>query len=92
MTTSPYAVTDSATMLRRNLRHMRRYPSITLMLIGMPVVFLLLFVYVLGGTLGAGPGRAGRRPGAYLSYVIPGILLMTVAARPRAPPSRWPWT
>ena len=47
---------DSATMLRRNLRHMRRYPSLTLLLVGMPVIFLLLFVYVFGGTLGAGLG------------------------------------
>ena len=43
-------------MLRRNLRHMQRYPSMTLLLVGMPVVFLLLFVYVFGGTLGAGLG------------------------------------
>ncbi len=50
---------DSATMLRRNLKHMLRYPSMTLMLVGMPIVFLLLFVYVFGGTLGAGLG--GRR-------------------------------
>src|SRR5437764_1332386 len=41
---------DSATMLRRNLKRMLRYPSMTLMLVGMPVIFLLLFVYVLGGT------------------------------------------
>ncbi len=33
---------------------MQRYPSMTLMLIGLPVVLLLLFVYVFGGTLGAG--------------------------------------
>ena len=41
---------------------MQRYPSMTLMIIGMPVVFLLLFVYVFGGTLGAGLGVTGRRP------------------------------
>jgi ABC-2 type transport system permease protein len=63
---------DSRTMLRRNLRHMIRYPSLTLLLVGMPVVFLLLFVYVLGGTLG---GRA-----EYVDYVVPGIILITVAA------------
>lgn len=45
---------DSATMLRRNLRHMQRYPSMTVTLIGMPIVFLLLFVYVFGGTLAPG--------------------------------------
>ena len=43
-------------MLRRNLKRMLRYPSMTLMLVGMPIVFLLLFVYVFGGTLGAGLG------------------------------------
>ena len=53
MSTLSYAVTDSATMLRRQLRHMLRYPSMTLMLAGLPIVLLLLFVYVFGGTLGA---------------------------------------
>ncbi len=47
-------LTDSATMLRRSLKHQLRYPSMTLILIGLPVVFLLLFVYVFGGQLGAG--------------------------------------
>ena len=76
---------DSATMLRRNLRRMLRYPSMTVMLVGMPVVFLLLFVYVLGGTLGAGlggpvhSGAAGGRA-AYANYVAPAIILMTVTA------------
>ena len=37
MTTMTYTVRDSATMLRRNLLHMRRYPSMTLMLAGMPL-------------------------------------------------------
>ena len=49
-------------MLRRNLRRMRRYPSLTFFIAGIPVVFLLLFVFVLGGTLGAGLGGVGRRP------------------------------
>ncbi len=79
MNTLTYALTDSATMVRRQLTHMRRYPSLTLQLIGMPVVFLLLFVYVFGGTLGNGLGGSGGR-GAYLDYVTPGILLMAVAA------------
>jgi ABC-2 type transport system permease protein len=56
----------------------------TLMLVGMPIVFLLLFVYVFGGQLGAGLtdvgpiARGGRQ--AYLDYLTPGILLITVAA------------
>jgi ABC-2 type transport system permease protein len=70
---------DSMTMLRRNLRHMQRYMGLTLMLIGMPVVFLLMFVYVFGGTMGAGLGVAGGRAD-YLDYVVPGIFLMTLAS------------
>ncbi|MDN3351813.1 ABC transporter permease [Actinomadura sp. DC4] len=76
MSSLPYAARDSATMLRRNLRHMLRYPSMTLFLVGIPVVFLLLFVYVFGGTLGAGIG-GGRAE--YVDYVTPGIVLMCVA-------------
>ena len=78
MTTLGLAVRDSSTMLRRNLLHMRRYPSMTLMLIGLPVIFLLLFVYVFGGTLGAGLGPSGGRA-QYANYLTPGILLITVA-------------
>lgn len=83
MTATPsYALTDSATMLRRNLRHQLRYPSLTLMLAGMPILFLLLFVYVFGGQLGAGLGPGGAHPDrhAYLTYIVPGILIMTVAS------------
>ena len=58
---------------------MARYPSLTLMLIGMPIVFLLLFVYVFGGTMGAGlPGGDSRAD--YLAYITPTILIMTVAS------------
>src|SRR5215510_11961437 len=84
MSSLAYTVTDSMTMLRRNLRRLQRYPSLTLMLVGMPIVFLLLFVYVFGGQLGHGldtslAGGHGGRAG-YLNYVTPGILLMTIAA------------
>ena len=79
MSTMTYAVLDSTTMLRRNLKHMQRYPSLTLMLIGQPVLFLLLFVYVFGGTMGAGlPGGEGRAD--YLDYISPAILIITVAS------------
>jgi ABC-2 type transport system permease protein len=78
------AFSDSRTMLRRDIRRLVRYPSMTLMLVGLPIVFLLLFVYVFGGQLGAGLGStlAGGHTGrsGYLNYVTPGILLMTVAA------------
>ncbi|CUU58796.1 ABC-2 type transport system permease protein [Parafrankia irregularis] len=86
-----YAVRDSATMLRRNLLHIRRYPSLSIMLVAQPIVFLLMFVYVFGGTLGAGlpgqegvtgaVGRAGTGDrGDYLEFITPGILFMTVTS------------
>jgi len=79
MSTITYATRDSATMLRRNLKHLLRYPSLTVTIVGMPVVFLLLFVYVFGGTMGAGlPGGTGRAD--YLHYITPTILVMTVAS------------
>ena len=80
--TPTYTVRDSMTMLRRNLRHIRRYPTLSIMLVAQPLVLLLLFVYVFGATLGAGlPGHAGGgNRGDYLVFITPGILLMTVAS------------
>ena len=43
----------------------------------MPVVFLLLFVYVFGGTLGNGITIGGGR-GAYINFLTPGMLVFTV--------------
>lgn len=77
-----YTVRDSVTMLRRNLLHIRRYPSLSIMLVAQPILFLLLFVYVFGGTLGAGlPGQEGVGDRSdYLVFITPGILIMTVAS------------
>ncbi|MFD0396993.1 ABC transporter permease [Kitasatospora sp. NPDC127121] len=70
-----YAVSDSLTMLRRNLKHALRYPSLTFAVVIMPVMMLLLFNYAYGGALGAGIGG-----GSYIDYVTPGILLMAAAS------------
>jgi ABC-2 type transport system permease protein len=84
MTTLASTWSDSATMTRRNVRRLLRYPSMTVLLVGLPVVFLLLFVYVFGDQLshGLGGALAGGHAGrdGYLNYVAPGILLLTVAA------------
>ncbi len=80
MSTLAFALTDSMTMLRRQLRHMQRYVGLTLMLVGMPVVVLLLFAYVFGGTLGAGLGDATGGRADYINYVVPGIIIMAVAS------------
>ena len=79
MSTVTYAVSDSMIMLRRNIRHMSRYPELTLMLVGLPVIFLLLFVYVFGGTLGAGLSSASGGRREYVNYVVPGIIVMAIA-------------
>ena len=97
-----YVLTDSATMLRRSLRRMRRYPSLTFFIAGIPVVLLLLFVFVFGGTLGAGlggacPAACARRRGAargrdaYVAYVAARDPADDRRRRRRAPrsPSRW---
>jgi len=80
MSTMTYAVRDSATMLRRNLRRSIRYPVSTAVGIGIPLVLLLLFVFVFGSTLGTGLGAdAGGGRGVYLDYVTPGIVLIAIA-------------
>jgi ABC-2 type transport system permease protein len=77
MSTLSYAISDTATLTRRAVKHIFRYWSMTMLLVMMPVIFLLLFVYVFGGTIGAGLG-GGRD--TYINYVVPGIILMTIAA------------
>jgi ABC-2 type transport system permease protein len=79
MSTLSYAFSDSMTMLRRNLRRTLRYPVSAAATVGMPIVFLLLFVYVFGDTMGAGlAGVSGGRD-EYLDYVTPAIILVAVA-------------
>ncbi|WP_018654289.1 ABC transporter permease [Actinomadura flavalba] len=78
MTTPTLALRDSSTMVRRQLKRLVRYPSMTIQLIVTPVVLLLLFVYVLGGTLGTGLGGGTGGRSAYVNYVVPGILLLAV--------------
>jgi ABC-2 type transport system permease protein len=78
MNAFPIYLADSATMLRRNVVHMRRYPMF-FFIAGIPIVLLLLFVFVFGGTLGAGLGGLSGGRAEYVAYVTPGILLITLA-------------
>jgi len=82
MSALAYTLSDSLTMSRRNLVHAIRYPIIAY-LIALPVIFLLLFVYVLGGTLGAGLPAGDTE--SYLQYVVPGVLLLSVAGGATGP-------
>jgi ABC-2 type transport system permease protein len=78
MTSLALTVTDSATMLRRNLKRAVRYPGLTVIVAAMPIVFLLLFVFVFGGTLGAGLGAPAGGRAEYVAYVVPGILILAI--------------
>ncbi len=80
MSTFTLAVRDSSTMLRRNLLHARRYPSMTLNLLLTPVMLLLLFVYVFGDTMSAGLAGGAPDRDVYIAYVVPGLLLMTIGS------------
>ncbi|MFJ3223294.1 ABC transporter permease [Streptomyces sp. NPDC086783] len=79
MSSLSLAVRDSNTMLRRNLLHARRYPSLTLNLLLTPVMLLLLFVYIFGDAMSAGLGGGADRSD-YIAYLVPGVLLMTIGS------------
>jgi len=74
-----FAAQDSATMLGREIKHSIRLVRLLIVsAIVVPVVMLLLFDYILGGTIGHGLGDAAR--GApYVDFLVPGILIMAVA-------------
>jgi ABC-2 type transport system permease protein len=75
MSTLALAARDSATMLRRDVRHALRFPMMTISGMSVPVLFLLLFAGVFGHALSAGLGSA---PGhSYIDFLAPGILVMT---------------
>src|SRR6476660_1226307 len=73
---SAYALSDAATMFGRDMRHLRRYPVMTISGIGTPTIMLLLFVFVFGGAVSAGLGTGF----SYVNYLVPAILMMTIGA------------
>ncbi len=73
---STYVLRDSATMLRRDFLHLRRFPMMTISTVMTPSIVLLMFVYFFGGAMSAGLG-AGL---SYVNYIVPGILIMTVGS------------
>jgi len=62
------ALDDAGIMIGRSLTHARRALDTLLIGVLLPVMLLLLFVYVFGGAI-APDGR-------YLTYVVPGIVLL----------------
>jgi ABC-2 type transport system permease protein len=64
---------DTALLTGRSLRHITRSPDTIITTAVMPIAFMLLFVYVLGGAIQTGSGN-------YVNYLLPGILLITIAS------------
>jgi ABC-2 type transport system permease protein len=64
---------DSTVLLGRSLRHITRSPDTIITTAIMPIAMMLLFVYVFGGALRSGSD-------SYVNYLLPGILLITVAS------------
>ena len=64
---------DTAVLLGRSLKHITRSLDTIITTAVMPVAFMLLFVYVFGGAIKHGPG-------SYVTYLLPGILLITIAS------------
>ncbi|MFC7403162.1 ABC transporter permease [Citricoccus sp. GCM10030269] len=68
-----YFLKDALTLTGRSLNHIMRSPDTIITTAIMPIMFLLLFVFVFGGAIDAGTDR-------YVDYLLPGILLITVAS------------
>ena len=64
---------DTAVLLGRSLRHILRSPDTIITTAIMPIAIMLLFVYVLGGAIETGSA-------SYVDYMLPGILLITIAS------------
>jgi ABC-2 type transport system permease protein len=64
---------DTAVLLGRSLRHIIRSPDTIITTAIMPIALMLLFVYVLGGAIKHGSG-------SYVTYLLPGILLIAIAS------------
>ena len=65
---------DTAVLLGRTMRHVTRSPDTIITVSIMPIALLLLFRYVFGGAINTGQGA-----GHYVNYLLPGILLITIA-------------
>ena len=66
-------LSDTSALLGRSLRHILRSPDTIITTAITPIVMLLMFVYVFGGAIDTGGGK-------YVNYLLPGILLITVAS------------
>ncbi|MGC4175494.1 ABC transporter permease [Demequina sp.] len=70
---TPHAVSDTAALTGRSLKHITRSLDTIITTTIMPIAFLLLFVFVFGGAIDVGTAE-------YVDYLLPGILVITVAS------------
>ena len=68
-----HSLDDTTTLLGRSLRHVLRSPDTIITTAITPIAMLLMFVYVFGGAIDTGGAK-------YVNYLLPGILLITVAS------------
>jgi ABC-2 type transport system permease protein len=64
---------DTAVLMGRSLRHITRSLDTIITTTIMPIAFMLLFVYVFGGAIKSGSH-------SYVNYLLPGILIITIAS------------
>ena len=67
-------ITDTSILTGRSLRHILRSPDTIITTAVTPIALMLLFVFVLGGAINTGSGES------YVNYMLPGILLITIAS------------
>ena len=72
---SAHLIADTAVLTGRSLRRIARSPDTIVTTAVMPIAIMLLFVYVLGGAIDTGAGGGG-----YVDYLLPGILMITIAS------------
>jgi ABC-2 type transport system permease protein len=63
----------TAVLTGRSLRHITRSMDTIITTTIMPIAFLLLFVFVFGGAIDSGSE-------SYVTYLLPGILIITIAS------------
>ncbi|GAB5077356.1 ABC transporter permease [Arthrobacter sp. AD-310] len=69
-----HVLADTGVLTGRSLRHILRSPDTIITTVVTPLALMLLFVYVFGGAINTGTG------GSYVNYLLPGILLITIAS------------
>ncbi len=66
-------ISETSALTGRSLRHIARSPDTIITTVVTPIAIMLLFVYVFGGAIDTGAR-------SYVDYLLPGVLLITIAS------------